>query len=205
MGEDVQPVQVIAADVTDEESLQQLRAAAGRIDVLVNNAGVARLQPWTTISMDEWRDMMAVNLEAPFRLCQLFVPPMVDRGWGRVVNIGSVYGVISGDPRNYPGSEWDLPAYIVSKHALLGMTRHLATRLARQGVCVNMISPGMFLTEGNENRLPGPVRTKLSDATPMGRLGGDDDLKAAVVLLASEGAAFISGQNIVVDGGWTLW
>jgi NAD(P)-dependent dehydrogenase (short-subunit alcohol dehydrogenase family) len=205
MGDNSQSVEVVATDVTDEESLQHLRSAAGQIDVLVNNAGVARLQPWSSVSMEEWRALMALNLEAPFRLCQLFVPPMVERGWGRVINIGSVYGLVSGDPRNYPGSEWDLPAYIVSKHALLGMTRHLATTLARQGVCVNMISPGMFLTEGNENRLSGPVRTKLSESTPMGRLGGDDDLKAAVVMLASEGAAFISGQNIVVDGGWTLW
>jgi len=116
-----------------------------------------------------------------------------------------VYGVMLKDERNYPGTDWDLPAYIVSKHALLGMTRHLATTLGRQGVCVNMISPGMFLTEGNEQRLTDQVRAKLSDGTPMARLGGEHDLKAAAVFLASEGAAFVTGQNVVVDGGWTQW
>jgi 2-deoxy-D-gluconate 3-dehydrogenase len=155
--------------------------------------------------MEEWRSLMALNVDAPFRLCQLFGPPMIERRWGRIINIGSVYGVQSGDPRNYPGTTWDLPGYVVSKHAMVGMTRYLATRLAKSGVCVNMISPGMFLTEGNERRLTPEVRGKLVDATPMRRLGDQDDLQAAVVFLASKGAKFVTGQNLIIDGGWSCW
>ncbi|MDT5025513.1 MAG: hypothetical protein QOE61_1939, partial [Micromonosporaceae bacterium] len=87
----------------------------------------------------------------------------------------------------------------------VGMTRYLATALAHNGVCVNMISPGMFPTEGNERRLTAEVRTRLAEATPMRRLGTVDDLQAAVVFLASNGAKFVTGQNLIIDGGWSLW
>ena len=148
---------------------------------------------------------MALNVDAPLRLCQLFVPQMVARGWGRVINIASVYGVISGDARNYPGTPWDIPAYVVAKHALVGLTKYLATALAPSGICVNAISPGMFMTEGNESRLTPEVRSVLEDRTPMQSLGGPNDLKAAAVFLCSEGARFCTGQNLIIDGGWTLW
>jgi NAD(P)-dependent dehydrogenase (short-subunit alcohol dehydrogenase family) len=195
----------IQCDVTSDDAVAGLARDAGRIDILVNNAGVSRIQPWDSVSMDEWRQLMALNIDAPFRLCQLFIPPMIDRGWGRVVNVGSVYGVQSGDPRNYPGSDWDLPGYVVSKHALVGLTRYLATAVADKGVCVNMISPGMFPTEGNEARLTTEVRERLAAATPMRRLGTRNDLQGAVVFFASNGARFVTGQNLVVDGGWTAW
>ena len=198
-------VSSVPADVTDEADLLRLERAAGRIDVLVNNAGVSRVQAWDTLSITDWRAVMALNVDAPFRLIQLFAPSMARRGWGRIINIGSVYGIQSGDPRNYPGIDWDLPAYVVSKHALVGLTKYMATVLAEDGICVNMISPGMFLTEGNEERLTEPVRKKLSAATPMRRLGSSDDLQAAVVYLASKGAGFVTGQNLVVDGGWSVW
>jgi NAD(P)-dependent dehydrogenase (short-subunit alcohol dehydrogenase family) len=196
---------VLRADVTREEDVLRLAQEAGRIDILVNNAGVSRIQAWDSVSMEEWREVMALNVDAPFRLCQLFVPAMIERGWGRVINVGSVYGTQSGDPRNYPDMAWDLPGYVVSKHALVGMTRYLATTLANDGVCVNMISPGMFPTEGNERRLTTEIRSKLAEATPMRRLGTQDDLQAAAVFLASDGARFVTGQNVMVDGGWSLW
>jgi NAD(P)-dependent dehydrogenase (short-subunit alcohol dehydrogenase family) len=198
-------VGVIAADVTTEAGVEALVAGAGRIDILVNNAGTNRLQPWAELPMQEWRDLLAIDLDAPFRLCQAFGPPMVERGWGRIINVVSVYGSVAGDPARYPGLAWDIPAYVVAKHGLHGLTRYLGARLARHGVCVNSLSPGMFPTEGNRERLTPAVRDALEAGTPAGRLGGPDDLKAAAVFLASPGARFVVGQNLVVDGGWTVW
>jgi NAD(P)-dependent dehydrogenase (short-subunit alcohol dehydrogenase family) len=198
-------VDVIPADVTDPAAVERLRAQAGRIDVLVNNAGAARIQPFEELAHDDWRALLALNLDAPFQLCQAFAPAMVERGWGRIVNITSVYATHTGDPARYPGIGWDNPTYVVSKHGLHGLTRYLGARLARHGVCVNSLSPGMFRTEGNRDRLTPEVGEALAAGTPAGRLGGADDLKAAVVFLASPGAAFVVGQNLVVDGGWTLW
>ncbi|HEY7073194.1 MAG TPA: SDR family oxidoreductase [Acidimicrobiales bacterium] len=198
-------VRVISADVTTEDGVEALRAGAGRVDILVNNAGTNRLQPWAEVSMEDWRALLALDLEAPFRLCQVFGPPMVERGWGRIINVVSVYGSVAGDPARYPGLAWDIPGYVVAKHGLHGLTRYLGARLAKHGVCVNSLSPGMFPTEGNRERLTPAVRDALVAGTPAERLGEDDDLKAAAVFLASPGARFVVGQNLVVDGGWTVW
>jgi len=198
-------VTVIPADVTAEADVQRLKDGAGQIDILVNNAGFAILRPWTEVSLEEWRQVTALNLDAPFRLCQLFAPPMIARGWGRIINVASIYGSVGGDPSRYPGIEWDVASYFASKHGLHGVTHYLAPRLAPHGVCINSLSPGMFPSEQNEERLTPAVKARLIDGTPMKRLGQTDDLKAAVVFLASPGAKFVTGQDIVVDGGWTVW
>jgi gluconate 5-dehydrogenase len=198
-------VTIIPADVTVEADVQRLAAEAGRIDILVNNAGFGLMKSWTEVTMDEWRTVMALNLDAPFRLIQLFAPPMMERKWGRIINIASIYGSIGGDRSRYPGLEWDIPSYFASKHGLQGITHYMATRLAPYGVCINSLSPGMFPSEQNEDKLTPAVKAALIDGTPMKRLGETDDLKAAVVYLASPGAKFMTGQNLIVDGGWTVW
>jgi NAD(P)-dependent dehydrogenase (short-subunit alcohol dehydrogenase family) len=198
-------VTVIPADVTRDADLQTLREGAGRIDILVNNAGTTLDKPWTEVSIEEWRGVMTLNLEAPFRLCQIFVPGMVERRWGRVINNASVYAGLGPDPSRYPGTNWDVLPYFASKHGLQGLTHYLATRLAPFGVCVNSLSPGMFPSERIEDLLTPAVREALIDGTPMHRLGEIDDLKAAIVFLASPGAKFVTGQNLIVDGGWTVW
>lgn len=198
-------VKVIQADVTDEADVQRLKAEAGQVDILVNNAGYGMQGKWTEVSLAEWREVMALNLDAPFRLIQLFAPPMMERGWGRIINIASIYGSISGDPRRYPGLDWDIPSYFASKHGLHGITHYLAPRLAPYGVCINSLSPGMFPSEQNDDKLTPAVLAALKDGTPMQRLGETDDLKAAVVFLASPGAKFMTGQDLIVDGGWTVW
>lgn len=198
-------VKVIPADVTVEADVQRLKAEAGQVDILVNNAGFGMQGKWTEVTLDEWREVMALNLDAPFRLIQLFAPPMMKQGWGRIINIASIYGSVSGDARRYPGLDWDVPSYFVSKHGLHGITHYLAPRLAPYGVCINSLSPGMFPSEQNEDKLTVEVKAALIDGTPMQRLGETDDLKAAVVFLASPGAKFMTGQDVIVDGGWTVW
>jgi gluconate 5-dehydrogenase len=196
-------VTVIPADVTVEEDVRRLGAEAGRIDILLNNAGGGTIQPWLTVTMEEWRKITALNLDAPFRLCQLVAPGMMDRRWGRIVNVSSVYGSVGGDESRYPNMNWDIPSYFAAKHGLNGVTHYLAPRLAPHGVCINSLSPGMFPHKGVE-MAPAWVE-RLKDGTPMKRLGEEDDLKAAVVFLASPGAKFVTGQNLTVDGGWTVW
>ncbi len=196
----------IAADVTTEQGVAALREGAGRVDILVNNAGGGEIRPWQDLTMEDWRRVVAVNMDAPFRLIQVFAPPMMERRWGRIVNISSIYGLIAGDARRYPGIEWDNAPYFASKHGLQGITHYFAARLAPYGVSVNSLCPGMFPATENNAQLDAPgLEAALSDGTPMGRVGVDDDLKAAVVFLASPGAKFVTGQSVVVDGGWTVW
>lgn len=199
-------VTVIPADVTKEADVQALQAGAGQVDILVNNAGFGLLKPWLEVTMEEWHEVMALNLDAPFRLIQLFAPPMLERRWGRIINIASIYGSIAGDARRYPGIEnWDIPSYFASKHGLHGITHYLAPKFAPYGVTINSLSPGMFPSEQNEERLTPAVKNALIDGTPMKRLGETDDLKGAIVYLASPASKFMTGQDLIVDGGWTVW
>ena len=198
-------VRAVAADVTSEDDLARI-AAAGPFDILVNNAGYGRIEPWTEITPESWHDVLAVNLDAPFRLSQLLVPPMVQRGWGRVVNIASVYGMVTGNPYMYPDFEWDNCAYVTSKHALIGLSKYLAVRTGGTGVTVNTISPCMFpFTEANRERSPEESLRRLRQFTPEGRTGEVRELASALLFLVSPDSTFVTGQNIAVDGGWTLW
>ena len=197
----------VEADMTVEADLQRLLADAGPVDILLNNAGGGLLRSWDRITREEWQSVMALNVDAVWRLCQLFAPPMIERCWGRIINISSIYGLISGDPNRYPEEmNWDNPAYVVGKHAVQGITHYLGTRFAQYGVTVNSLCPGMFPSEQEvaPPREAGWDRS-LTENTPAKRLGRFEDLKAAAVFLASPGAAFVSGQSIVVDGGWTVW
>ena len=215
--------QVIVADVTIEADVERLRDEAGPIEILVNNAGIAPNEPWETVPLDSWRDVYDVNVLAPFRLCQVFAPPMRERGWGRIINIASVYGGIAGKPYHYP-ADWDPSSYFASKHSVHGVTRYLAVRLAPYGVCVNSLSPGGVAGGTNrgltadeqaqlaETKTPEERRVEddriarfLHDEIPMGRPGDPDDYTGPAVFLASPGAAYVTGQNLIVDGGWTIW
>jgi gluconate 5-dehydrogenase len=131
---------------------------------------------------------------------------MIERGWGRVINISSVYGMVIGNPYFYPDFDWDSPAYVTSKHALIGLSKYLAVRTADTGVTVNTISPGMFpYTEANIDRISAESMRRLRAFTPANRPGDVKDLASALLFLASPDSSFVTGQNVVVDGGWTLW
>jgi gluconate 5-dehydrogenase len=197
--------QTFVADVTLAEDRVRLAEVAGAIDILVNNAGVASRARWDLVELDDWRHIMNLNVEAPFHLTQLLARGMIERGWGRVINIASIYGLVAGDPSRYPGIGLDIVSYFASKHALVGLSKFLAVEFGRHGVTVNTICPGMFPSPTNDELLTPAVRSALESGAPVGRLGTDTDLRTAVLFLASASSGFVTGQDLVVDGGWTIW
>ena len=112
---------VIASDITNEDDMKRIEAQAGRVDILLNCAGAAPNGSWKTVTLKEWRDVFAINVDAMFRLCQIFAPKMMDNGYGRIINISSVYGSMGGNPALYPGMDWDVASYFASKHAVHGI------------------------------------------------------------------------------------
>lgn len=201
-------VTAIVADVTDEADVMRLAAEAGAIDILVNNAGGAIWQPWQTVTLDEWHAAFRLNLDAPFRLIQLFAPGMLERGWGRIINVASVYGSISPDRRYYK-PDWDVSSYFATKHGINGLTRYFSTRFARQGVTVNSLCPGGIMTADQDAELASDERERLAtfsdEMVPMNRLGGADDYVGPAIFLGSQASQYITGQLLIVDGGWSAW
>jgi NAD(P)-dependent dehydrogenase (short-subunit alcohol dehydrogenase family) len=195
-----------ACDVTDRKDVDRLAAEIGDIDILVNNAGLAHRQSWQDVESKDWQRIMVLNLESPFWLAQKFLPAMMKRGWGRIINIASINGIQVVDPRLLPGIGGDMPSYYASKHGLLGLTKYLASVSGEFGVTVNAICPGPFYSPANSTILaPGPVLEGLSGSNPMRRIGGPGELRTALLFLAAPASSFITGQSIVVDGGITIW
>ena len=187
--------------------VETVRAAHGRLDVLINNAGFvgdSQLGGWVTgfgeQSVETWRRALEVNLTAPFHLAQLFAAMLERDGRGSIVNIASIYGLLGPDMRLYEGTKMGNPAaYAASKGGLVQLTRWLATTLAPR-VRVNCITPG-----GLERGQPESFRNRYVERTPLGRMGPEEDFKGALHFLASDLSAWVTGQNIIVDGGWTAW
>ena len=210
------PIAALSADITDAADRSRAVQAAldrfGRIDILVNNAGVSSIAPLLSSTEEEWRRVMATNVDAAFFMAQAVLPSMRARQWGRIVNIGSVYGVLALNPSLYDAftDEGTLgpkrqPAYHTSKGAILNLTRDLAAAVAKWKITVNTVSPGMVITEQSDGILSPEVERKLCDMTPLGRFGKPEEIAYAVRFLASDEAAFITGEEIRVDGGWTIW
>ena len=201
----------IAADLADEEAVrkvpQRVVDTCGRLDILVNNAafvGTDGLEGWTTTveeqSIETWRKAMEVNLTAPFLLVQQAIPALKASGKGSVLNIGSIYGVVGPDWRIYEEVDFGTPAaYAASKGGLLQMTRWLATTLAPH-VRVNSIVPG-----GVKRNTPTAFRRRYMSRVPLARMATEEDFKGAAAYLASDLSAYVTGQCIMVDGGWTAW
>ncbi len=180
------------ADVAEQGQVYRMVADTisefGRVDILVNNAGMRADKPFTEMTVEDWRQVNAVNMDGPFFACQAVVPGMIERGWGRIVNVSGLNA--------FKGrAGW---AHVCAgKMGALGLTRALAAELAPHGVLVNHIVPGAFDTTRVEGQsIPAP-----NPGIPVGRLGMPEEIAHTVAFLASDGAAYISGQTIHVNGG----
>jgi 3-hydroxybutyrate dehydrogenase len=199
----------VCADLGDRSStdamLAKVASKSGRIDVLVNNAGVAASAPLGRTRDETWDQVMEVNATAAFRITRALVPAMVEAGWGRIINIASNAGV--------SGYGYTV-AYCAAKHAMVGMTRALAVDLARTGVTVNAICPGWVETRMAEDavqrisdktgRTPEEARSALAEMSPQGRIIAPEEVAHLVATLCADEARGVNGQAIVIDGGQVL-
>ncbi|MFA5316099.1 MAG: SDR family oxidoreductase [Dehalococcoidales bacterium] len=184
------------ADFTKEESLQEfIRKLADykKIDVCINNAGINRINYLTETLMEDWDDIIKVNLRAPFALCRQVARLMKNNGYGRIVNIASIFGVISKEKRSI---------YSSSKSGLIGLTKAMAIELAPHNILVNCLSPGFVLTDLTRQILSESEIKDLESKIPAKRLATPQDVSNVVLFLSSDLNTYITGQNIIVDGGF---
>lgn len=184
-------------DVTDEpgvvEAVRTVLASEGRIDVLVNNAGIYPHTPFEELTFHEWRRVLSTNLDSVFLVTRAVYPHMRERGYGRIVNISTAAFHIG-----YP----ELTPYLASKGGIIGFTRSLAAEAGLHGITVNAITPGMIETEGTHEEDPsGELFEEIGAGQAVKRRGRPEDIAETIAYLASPAAGFITGQTINVDGG----
>lgn len=188
-----------AADVTSEDQVaavaHEVAAAYGNVQILINNAGINIRKPITEFTLDEWNSVISTNLTSAFLFCRALVPQMKGKNYGRIINITSTMSHVAMPLRG---------AYSSSKAGLLGMTRVLALELAADGITVNGISPGPFATEMNTVLMQNPeINQQFISRIPLGRWGKVEEVGQLAVYLCSEDAGFITGTDILIDGGWS--
>jgi NAD(P)-dependent dehydrogenase (short-subunit alcohol dehydrogenase family) len=188
----------VASDVGERSTLETLLAATleqfGKVDILVNCAGIIKRRPTIDVPEEEWTNILNTNLTGTLRACQVFGRPMLERGYGRIVNIASLNSFVALS---------EVAAYAASKAGVASLTRSLAVEWSKKGITVNAVAPGVFRTDLNAQLLDSTPRgQELLLRTPMGRFGKTEELVGAVVYLASDSASFVTGQILVVDGGF---
>lgn len=207
----------VSCDIAERESvnamLSKVVTALGGVDILHNNAATkssdlaAFFAPFEEVSLENWREVMSVNLDGAFLVSQAVGRQMIAQGrGGSIINTSSIYGILGADKRIYEGSHYlgreiNTPAvYAASKAGLLGLTRYLSTYWAEHNIRVNAITPGGVFSGQNDE-----FRTRYSARIPMGRMAESDEMVSALLFLASDASSYITGQNIVVDGGLSAW
>lgn len=183
------------ADVSNraqaDEMVEDIKATLGGVDILVNNAGINRDRTFLKMTREMWDEVLGVNLNGPFNITHGLLPHMVEKGWGRIINISS----IGGQTGNFGQAN-----YSVTKGGLIAFTMTLAREVARKGVTVNSVSPGYTATDMTAG-MPEPVVKHVKNLIPMGRMAEPEEIASAVAFLASPGASYITGQVIGVNGG----
>jgi NAD(P)-dependent dehydrogenase (short-subunit alcohol dehydrogenase family) len=189
---------VFVADVTDEQSITRLQCEVsdqlGKVQIIINNAGINVRKNLIDFSLSEWRSVLDTNLTSVFLMCRAFVPQMKGTGYGRILNMTSIMSHVSLPARS---------AYSASKAGLLGLIRALALELAPDGITVNGISPGPFGTEMNTPIMQNPeANAQFLASVPLGRWGKVEEIGTLACYLCSDAAGFITGTDILIDGGW---
>lgn len=188
----------VVADVTEEAAVLEVEQAVGELygvcDILINNAGINNRKPIEDMSLDEWHEIIEVNLTGAFMMSRVFIPGMKEKNWGRIINMTSIMSHVSLPYRT---------GYSTTKAGLLGFTKALALELAPHNITVNGISPGPFATEMNRPLIEDPEKNRQFLARlPVGRWGRVEEIGQLAVYLCSEGAGFLTGTDMVIDGGW---
>jgi len=191
--------EVFLADVSEESAVERLRdqvnESLGSADILINNAGIILRKRMLDLSTEEWNRVIQTNLTGPFLCARAFAPGMIAKKFGRIVNITSIFSHVG---------YLDRTAYCASKAGLLGLTKALALELAPHNVTVNGVSPGPIATEMNTGQMLDSVKNaQFLSHVPLGRWGRPEEVGATTVFLCSDEAGFITGADILVDGGWT--
>ena len=209
-----QSINVVAkfCDVTKKESWEALLSEVlkefGSVDILINNAGFTNQSKsanfdasFENFPLDDWNAIMNVNLTGTFLGCQTVGKQMLAQGKGSIINIASLYGVVSPNHNIYPGTGIFQPvAYSVSKHGVVALTKYVATLWASKGVRVNALTPG-----GIFNNHQGLFLERFKQLNPIGRMSEKEELRGGIVYLASDASSHVVGHNLIIDGGWTAW
>lgn len=196
-------VHALQLDITDTGSIDALRTSVekqfGGVDVLVNSAVVGRGGGFAEQTPDYWAYSAQGNMVGLFAMCKAFIPGMLARKRGSIINISSIYGVVANDPSLYTGTDMKQPPdYTFVKAGMINFTRYLANYHGKQGVRANCLCPGGYFADQ-----PQPFVEQYESRCPIGRMLDNEDIKGAAVFLASDASAYVTGTCLMVDGGWT--